>query len=66
MLIILDGVEEKLGTTLLVNEFGVELTANLCAPSACPPLLDGLRPGSPGQHEGVDACPCNANGVPKL
>lgn len=65
-LIILDGVEEKLGTILQVNEFGVEQTAILCAPSACPPLLGGLRPGNPGQYEGVEVCPYNANGVAAL
>jgi len=72
MVLILHGVDKKLDSALLVNEFGVEHKASLCAPSAWPPPLDGLKTGNPGQQqgvdrkEGVDACPCNANGVATL
>jgi len=46
----LDGVEQKDALD------GVEQKASLCPPSpVCPPPLEGLRPGNPGQPEGVDA-----------
>lgn len=64
---ILDGVHMQLGigSELEGSEFdGVEEKANLWAPRACPPPLEGLRPGSPGQQEGVDAC--SASGVAAL
>lgn len=45
----LDGVEQK-------EAHGVEQNASLCPQSpVCPPPLEGLRPGNPGQPEGVDA-----------
>jgi len=50
MVMILDvGVDIKLGSALLVNEFdGVKQKANLCAPALdWLPLLEGLR--KPGQ-----------------
>lgn len=67
MVMIFEGVEKlKVGTALEDNEFdGVEQNANLCAPRACPLPLQGLMPGNPGQHDGVDGW-CNDNGVAAL
>jgi len=55
---VFDGVEQKALD-------GVEQKASLCPQSAWPPPLGGLEPGSPGQHEGVEACACIASGVAK-
>lgn len=46
------------------NEFDLDdgvQNVILCEPSTCPLLFVGLKPGSPGHPDGVEACPCNGS-----